>query len=155
MKTIRKYIAVIMTALMLICSKPVYAQEPMFGSSTIEYTVDDSFMVYVPETLTIDTEAYIYGDQINIDPAKSVYVHISGFDDSDGVFIHNIHDPNASLKVHFRNSEGVALASTNTLIGTFTESSTSISFTPYIDSYDQTQKAGKYTGVVYFDIFCE
>lgn len=114
MKIIRKYVAIIMTVLMLICSKPVYAQEPMFGSSTIEYTVDDSFMVHVPETLTIDTEAYIYGDQINIDPAKSVYVHISG-----------------------------------------TESSTSISFTPYIDSYDQTQKAGKYTCVVYFDIFCE
>lgn len=155
MKIIKKYTAIIMTALMLLCGKPVYAQEPQFGSATIEYTVEDSFMVHIPETMSIDEEASIFADQMNIDPSKSVRVYIAGFETSDGIYISNVNNPDSKLVVHFRDENGNALSQSNTLVGSFVEESTFLHLTPYIDSYTQEQTAGRYTGVVYFNIQCE
>lgn len=155
MKKIRKYITFIMIIIMLLCGKPVYAQEPQSGSATIEYTVDDSFMVHIPETMSIDEEASIFADRINIDPSKSVRVYIDGFETTDGIYITNINNSEEKLVVHFRDDSGNELSQTNTLVGSFVEDSTTIHLTPFLDYYTQEQAAGKYTGVVYFNIRCE
>jgi len=154
MKIIKKYIAIIMTALMLLCGKPVYAQEPIFGSSTIEYTVEDSYMVYIPESMSIGELTYINADYINIDPDKSIYVNIC-LDTNDSVILTNVHDSTSTLDVHFYDSNNNTITSQNTLVGTIDGSSTSVSITPYLDYYDQTKTAGKYVGNIYFNIFCE
>lgn len=155
MKMIKKYIVTMAAVFMLVCGQTVYAQEPQFSSSTIEYTVEDSFMVHIPESMSIDEEASIFADQINIDPSKSVKVYISGFETSDGIYISNVNDPDSKLVVHFRDENGNELSQSNMLVGSFVEESESLHLTPYLDSYTQEQAAGKYTGSVYFNIQCE
>lgn len=145
-----------MMLLMVLHTIPVYAQEPQMSFSTIEYTVEDSFMVYISETMAIDEQVCITASQINIDPAKSVKVYISNFDTDDGIYITNVHNPDSTLAVHFRDAEGNTLSRTNQLVGAFTlENQSTLYLTPYVDYYAQEQTAGKYTGTVYFNIMCE
>jgi hypothetical protein len=149
----KKFLSMIALVTMLFCVQNVYAQEPQTGFATLTYTVDDSFMVYIPDSISVGQTAQLYASQINIDPSKHVYVRISNMG-NDGVTITSVNDSSSTLSVLFRDGEGNTLNQSNTLVGTFSESDASLYLTSYID-YDGNAVAGDYTGVVYFDISCE
>lgn len=133
----------------------VNAQEFQSGQSTVTYTVEGSFMVNIPESMTIGQAADIYAEELNVEPNKALYVRASGFDLEDGIFLRNVNDYDSFLVAYFTNDSGEKLTSGNNLVGVFSEPSTTIHITPHIQDYDSGTKAGDYTGTVYFDISCE
>lgn len=151
----KKIITLLLTVSMVFAGITcVYAQEPQMGSSTLTYTVDDSFWVYIPETMPVGQTAQLQAGDLNIDPSKQVYVSIANIDGDNGVKIYNVNDSSATLSVKFKDANGNTLDKPGAVAGEFSSTGDIIEITPYVES-DWDSMAGDYTGTVYFNIYCE
>lgn len=131
------------------------AVEPQWGSTTIHYTVDDSYMVYIPESIEVGEQVEISVMDFNVSNDKSVVVSFGTFDTNDSIYLHNENDYEKIIEVCFRNNEGETYQSICPRIGTFSNGNTTpITFTSYIKSTENA-KAGNYSGSVTFNFFCE
>lgn len=134
----------------------VYAAEPQFGSSTITYTVEDSFYVQIPETINVGDSATIYAVETNISEDKMIYVRIDNLDANGCVTLTNDADSSYTISTYFMDLDGTKYSSSNNLIGTFnTYGNTGLTFNTGTDANPSMTKAGSYTGQVYFSITCE
>lgn len=131
------------------------AVEPQWGSTTIHYTVDDSYMVYIPDSIEVGEQVEISVMDFNVSNNKSVVVSFGTFDTDDSIYLRNDNDYEKTVEVCFRNNKGETFQSIRPRIGTFSNGNTSpITFSSYIKSTENA-KAGSYSGSVTFDIYWE
>lgn len=160
LKRIRNDFTCIVMSLILLLSPiqtpVVYAAEPQFSSSTVTYTVDDSFYVQIPETITVGDSATIYAIETNISEDKMIYVRIDGLDEYGCIKLTNDADSSYTISTYFMDSSGNKYSNSNNLIGTFSASGNDgLTFNTGTDANPSMTKAGSYTGRVYFSIICE
>ena len=136
-------------------SAKVEAIEPQCSSTTIHYTIDDSYIVFIPESIEVGEQVEISVMDFNVANGKSVVVSFGTFDTDDSIYLHNDNDYEKTVEVCFRNNKGETFQSIRPRIGTFSNGNTSpITFSSYIKSTENA-KAGSYSGSVTFDIYCE
>lgn len=149
-----KRLICIIAAIMMLFAQTVYAEEQT-AQSTILYTQNDSFSIYIPETITVNQPVAVQAAEINIRPDRAVYVDI--VNDGDYVNIYNAEDPSHALQVYFqRIADGTRITGANPTIGSFSaqDQSSTLDFFAAIEDTSGA-KAGDYTGMVTFKIRCE
>lgn len=134
----------------------VYASEPQFGCSTVTYTVDDSFYVQIPETISVGDSATIYAIETNISADKLIYVRIDGLDSNGEITLTNDADSSQTITTYFTDENGNKYSSSNNLVGTFSPyGNDGMKIYTGTNANPGSARAGSYSGQVYFNITCE
>lgn len=150
MRKVKKMLAIIF-AVLLFCSAPVYAEQT--ASSSIIYTVEDSYYIYIPETIIVGEDVSISAQSVNISEGKSIYVKLEGY--ADHVDVSNAFGD--TVPIYFYNSNGEVLQNDfSSYLAKFEsgEANTSKTFTTNPGDTETAVSAGEYTGIVNFIIEC-
>ena len=150
MKKMKRIFATLCVMVLLVTSIPVYAEQT--ASSSIIYTVEDSYYIYIPETIIVGEDINITAQEVNITDGKSIYVKLDGY--ADHVDVTNIIGD--TIPIHFTNSDGEVLQNDfYSYLAKFESGETNVTKTFYANPGDTTSAlAGEYTGIVYFIIEC-
>lgn len=139
--------------IILVCYTNVYAQD---GSTTLTYTLNDSFWIMIPETIQVGETGSLYAEQLNVAPGHEVYVTITNLNEFGGITLYNEYDDNSYINIGIFDSGGNSIDPQNPILGTFANSGTTVNFTTFADyANDLSHAAGNYTGVINFDIYCQ
>lgn len=137
----KKAIAIVMVVLVCCCmSISAFAQSSTIegGSFTAYYSIQSSYMIWIPEDVSLNQQNYMEAELLNITADEQINVRVSNL--------------NAQGKLEMTDEHGNTLQvgiSNDGLIGIFTDSTTSN--IPYY-ALDDGGKAGHYSGTVEFTI---
>ena len=137
----KKILSIILAFAMIGCmSIPAFAASSTNGegSFNVNYSIQSSYSVYIPEEVTLNQQNYMTAELLNITPAEQVQVYATNTDI----------DNKLELTDEYGNTIKVSLSNDGHL-ATFTDSMTSdIAYW----AMDEGGKAGYYTGVIEFII---
>lgn len=153
----KKFLALMLTliiATLMPCT--VFAEDydmSYMQNSTLKYTAQGNFMIYIPMEITVGETVEIRAEEINIPQNKQIRVSFGGLNSNNAIEIYNESSPTDKLTVKFRNSNGEDILYSDLMLGKFTadSSGSTISFSSYVTD-DAMAKAGDYTGNLEFYI---
>lgn len=137
----KKILSILLAFAMVGCmSIPAFAASSTNceGSFSVNYSIQSSYSVYIPEEVTLNQQNYMTAELLNITQSEQLKVHVTNL--------------NANKKLELTDEYGNTLEvsiSNDGHIATFTDSMTSdIAYW----AMDEGGKAGYYTGVIEFTI---
>ena len=130
--------------------------EKEYGA-TATYTVDDSYVIYVPAEIYVGQDNSIMIEDNNVTPNKEICVYITNLSDEGTINLTNVYDAEEQITAKFYdlNNEPASNNSPSgrgwigSFVGFDTEN-TSFTFNVEALSVPEHAKAGKYTGLVEF-----
>jgi len=156
-KLIMSLIVVLMAAMFVSCN--VFAEDFQMGDYdiTATYTVQDSYVIQIPERLHVygnaDNEHYFNFDDVDLAENHSLYIDIANLGSNNDIFLKSkspLSSTGTGAHMNFRDNHGQPITNeTDGLIGEMTNEDRSIRFMSDI-IVDDGVRAGECEGVIKF-----
>ncbi len=159
MKNTRKFMAAVMALTMVSALAPMTAFAANHEvtaadnkETTIEYGVDESFLVTIPMTVTLGNTANITAENVNLKSGRTLNVTLSETSETDNTFKLRTTDNDVLAYTITKDSPNGVDVNIDEAVLTVPDTDTSGTATLSFNAPNSTPKAGDYNGSVTFTI---
>lgn len=146
-KLLSKLIILTLLINILMCNSAL-ADNNYTQSATLNYTVEGSYMIYIPMEITVGTSAEIRAEEINIPDNKKIVISFSNLIGDGYVELTNEYSDDI-VKVYFETDSGIKYQPYSTICKiTSSSQGSSYNFRTYAEH--ESVRAGEYYGYVEF-----